>query len=185
MLGLHAAQNLNGGQFYIGCAQLRITGSGSSSSCGPTISIPGEYKAEDDNIYIPNVYNGFDPTGYTAPGGPVASCGAGSGTPTVPAPTTPKPANSTVPVASPIVESPAASVSPVAVETPAASEAPVPESSSAPAPAPSSAPAPSTGSGEEPSGELPATFTLETFITWLEGKAAGAASKARRHARAF
>ena len=26
------------------------------------------------NIYIPNVYNGFDPTTYSAPGGSVATC---------------------------------------------------------------------------------------------------------------
>ncbi|KAF2714264.1 carbohydrate-binding module family 1 protein [Pleomassaria siparia CBS 279.74] len=78
MLALHGAQTVGGAQFYIGCAQLKITGTG-SGSCTPTISIPGAYKAEDANIYIPNVYNGFDASNYTAPGGPVAVCG-GSGT---------------------------------------------------------------------------------------------------------
>jgi len=186
MLALHGAQTLGGAQFYIGCVQLKITGTG-SGNCGPTISIPGDYNAEDENIYIPDVYNGFDPTGYTAPGGPVASCGAGS----APAPTVPStpstPANETAPVESPSaspvapVEEPSASASasPVEVETPVAS----PSASASPIPSSVPAPAPSTGAGE--SGALPATFTIETFIAWLEGKAAGSASKARRHARAF
>lgn len=61
MLALHAAQTVGGAQFYIGCAQLTITGSG-SGTCTPTISLPGAYSAEDDNIYISDYYNGFDPT---------------------------------------------------------------------------------------------------------------------------
>ncbi|EMR67821.1 putative endoglucanase ii protein [Eutypa lata UCREL1] len=74
MLALHGAQTVNGAQFYIGCAQLKITGPGGGGSCSPEISLPGAYAAEDDNIYIPNFYNGFDPTTYAAPGGEVASC---------------------------------------------------------------------------------------------------------------
>ncbi|ETS87915.1 hypothetical protein PFICI_01743 [Pestalotiopsis fici W106-1] len=77
MLALHGAQTVGGAQFYIGCAQLTITGTG-SGSCTPTISLPGAYNAEDDDIYIPDVYNGFDPTTYTAPGGDVAVCGGSS-----------------------------------------------------------------------------------------------------------
>ncbi|KAI0470002.1 glycosyl hydrolase family 61-domain-containing protein [Xylariaceae sp. FL0804] len=77
MLALHAATTVGGAQFYIGCAQLKITGTG--TGCSPTISIPGAYKAKDDNILITDLYNGFDPTTYTAPGGAVATCGAGSG----------------------------------------------------------------------------------------------------------
>lgn len=44
---------------YMGCAQLKITGTGSAGSCTPEIQIPGTYKPEDPNIYIPNVYNGW------------------------------------------------------------------------------------------------------------------------------
>jgi cellulase len=182
MLALHSAQTVGGAQFYIGCVQLKVTGTG-SASCGPTISIPGAYKAEDDDIYIPNVYNGYDASTYKAPGGPVASCGAGSGGAAPTAPSTPKPANSTVPavpsvVASPtVIASPSASAVVEATPTPAASS---PVASSAPSSAP--APAPSSGAGND--GALPATFTLETFIAWLQGKA-GSASKVRRHARAF
>ncbi|KAF2647319.1 carbohydrate-binding module family 1 protein [Lophiostoma macrostomum CBS 122681] len=76
MLALHGAQTVGGAQFYIGCAQLKITGSG--GSCGPSISLPGAYDANDADIYIPNIYNGYDPSNYTAPGGPIATCG-GSG----------------------------------------------------------------------------------------------------------
>lgn len=170
MLALHSSQTLGGAQFYIGCAQLKISGTG-TGSCGPTISLPGAYKADDENVYIPDFYNGFDATGYKAPGGPVATCGgSGASVPTVPSPSAP--ANSTVPVAE---ASASASASPVAVETPVASAS----ASASASPVPSSAP--STGAGES-SGALPATFTVETFIAWLEGKAA---SKARRHARAF
>ena len=83
MLALHASETLNGAQFYIGCAQLRIAGPG--GACSPTFQLPGAYKATDTDIYIPNFYNGFDPTTYNAPGGPVAACG-GSGS-SVPKPT--------------------------------------------------------------------------------------------------
>jgi cellulase len=175
MLALHGAQTVGGAQFYIGCAQLKITGTG-SGSCGPTISIPGAYKAEDANIYIPNVYNGFDASTYKAPGGPVASCGAGSGGAAPTAPSTPTPANSTVPAVPSVVASPSASAVVEATPSPVAS---APAASS---PVASSAPAPSAGAGND--GALPASFTLETFIAWLQGKASSS-TKARRHARAF
>lgn len=170
MLALHASQTLNGGQFYIGCAQLKITGSG-SGTCGPQISIPGAYKADDKNIYIPNFYNGYDKSSFKAPGGEVATCGGAGGA----APSTPEPASSAVPLPTPsaVVE---ATPAPVASQAPAAS---APASS----PVASSVPAPVPGAGD---GEaLPKTFTVATFIAWLEGKAGSAASKARRHARAF
>jgi cellulase len=186
MLALHSSQNLNGGQFYIGCAQLKIAGSG-SGTCGPTIELPGAYKAEDKNIYIPNYYNGFDLKTYKAPGGAVASCGGAGGA--APAPSTPAGGNETTPTVpsttakpSAVVEAtpkPTPSKSVGGGESPVASQAPV--ASSAPAPAP----VPSTGSGAgETDGALPASFTIKTFIEWLESKA-GSAGKARRHARAF
>lgn len=72
MLALHGSMTEGGAQFYIGCMQLRIAGS--SASCTPSIKLPGAYKATDSDIYIPNFYNGFDPTTYKAPGGDVATC---------------------------------------------------------------------------------------------------------------
>ncbi|KAF2036169.1 hypothetical protein EK21DRAFT_83878 [Setomelanomma holmii] len=189
MLALHGAQTIGGAQFYIGCAQLKISSSSTAGTCGPTISIPGTYKADDADIYIPNVYNGFDPTNYTAPGGPVASCG-GSGSGSGSTPTTTKPAASSAAASSAVASAvPSASASAVveatpiptpsaiAVETPIASSAPIASAT----PVASAAPTPSSGSD---AGSLPAKFTLNTFIAWLEAKT-GSASKARRHARAF
>ena len=94
MLALHGSQTVGGAQFYIGCAQLHITGPG--GSCAPKIQLPGAYHATDSDIYISNFYNGFQLSTYTAPGGPVATCG-GSGGGAVPPVTTPK----TTPVATP------------------------------------------------------------------------------------
>jgi cellulase len=173
MLALHGAQTVGGAQFYIGCAQLKITGTGSKGACGPTISLPGAYKAEDDNIYIPNVYNGFDASTYTAPGGPVASCGAGSGGS---APATSAPASNGTAIATPTAPASAVvSVSASAVaETPAASSAvatsAAPAATSAAAETPVASP---TAAAPAASGSaLPEEFTLETFIAWLKEQAA-------------
>lgn len=179
MLALHSSQNLKGGQFYIGCAQLKIAGSG-SGTCGPTIELPGAYKAEDKNIYIPNYYNGFDLKTYKAPGGEVASCGGAGAAPAPSTPTQTVPSASAKPSA--VVEATPKPIPSQAVgggESPVSS--PAPAASSAPAPAP----VPSTGSGAgETEGALPASFTITTFIEWLESKT-GSTGKARRHARAF
>jgi cellulase len=171
MLALHSAQTLGGAQFYIGCAQLKVTGSG-SGTCGPTIEIPGAYKESDENIYIPKYYNGFDSTSYKAPGGPIASCGGSGAAPSTP--TKPAAASASASVVAKVTPTPTQAAAPV--KTPAASSAPVASST----PSPSSG----TGNDDESTGALPTEFTLKTFITWLEGKA-GNASKARRHARAF
>lgn len=167
----------------VGCAQLKVTGTG-SGSCGPTIKLPGAYNANDKNIYIPNFYNGFDPTTYTAPGGPVASCGGASGGS---APAKPTSAAASKPISTPTKSSAIASASaskPAVVEqkpskSPVASATPVATASPVASAAPST---PSKGAGEEQSGALPEKFTIDSFITWLEGKATG---KVRRHARAF
>ncbi|RMZ71265.1 endoglucanase II [Pyrenophora seminiperda CCB06] len=79
MVALHNAQAVGGAEFYIGCAQLKIKGSGNKGSCSPTISLPGAYKAEDKDVHIPNVYSGFNVKSYKAPGGAVAVCGGKSG----------------------------------------------------------------------------------------------------------
>ncbi|KFY92883.1 hypothetical protein V498_04693 [Pseudogymnoascus sp. VKM F-4517 (FW-2822)] len=69
---LHASMTVDGTQFYVGCAQLHITGPG--GTCSPSIDLPGAYTNQDANILILDFYNGFDPTTFTAPGGPVATC---------------------------------------------------------------------------------------------------------------
>lgn len=104
MLALHSSQTKGGAQFYIGCMQLKIKGTGSKGSCTPTISLPGAYKADDANIFIPNYYNGYVATNYKAPGGPVATCGGAGGA----APVAPPASNSTEPAPSSIADEAAA-----------------------------------------------------------------------------
>ncbi|KAF1973745.1 hypothetical protein BU23DRAFT_464059 [Bimuria novae-zelandiae CBS 107.79] len=126
MLALHGAQTVGGAQFYIGCAQLKITGTGKAGACGPTIELPGAYKAEDPNIYIPNVYNGFDATNYTAPGGPVGTCDGSAPAAPKPSSNSTTPATSAAPSAAPVPTSAAPVSSIVAVSSVAAvSSAPV------------------------------------------------------------
>lgn len=72
MEALHSSTTINMTQFYIGCAQLHITGSG--GTCTPSIELPGAYKDTDTDIYIPDFYYVFNATTFTAPGGPVATC---------------------------------------------------------------------------------------------------------------
>jgi cellulase len=146
MLALHSSQTKDGAQFYIGCSQLKIKGTGSKGACGPTISIPGAYKADDANIYIPNYYNGFDASTYTAPGGPVATCG-GSGN-AAPAPATSAKSSA---AASSAVASATVSASAVAVAKPTEAAA-----------------APAAGSDSD---ALPEKFSIDEFVSWLEKKA--------------
>lgn len=63
-------------QFYVGCAQIQVTGGG---SCSPsTFSIPGHIKSSDASLQV-NIYSGF--SSYSMPGPAVASCnGGGSNT---------------------------------------------------------------------------------------------------------
>ncbi|KAF8180201.1 glycosyl hydrolase family 61-domain-containing protein [Pholiota molesta] len=68
IIALHVASTYPGAQFYIGCAQVNISGGGSASP--PKISLPGAYKSTDPGITV-NIYNNLQ--GYTAPGGAVWS----------------------------------------------------------------------------------------------------------------
>ncbi|KAF2248213.1 lytic polysaccharide monooxygenase [Trematosphaeria pertusa] len=56
-------------QFYISCAQVKVTGGGSKSFSG--VSIPGHVKATDPG-YTANIYNNFN--SYTVPGPKVSTC---------------------------------------------------------------------------------------------------------------
>ncbi|KAJ7342665.1 glycoside hydrolase family 61 protein I [Mycena albidolilacea] len=73
-----------GAQFYMECAQIQITGGGSTSPA--TVSFPGAYHGTDPgittNIYYPLLTN------YTVPGPPVFSCSGGGATTTVRSTTT-------------------------------------------------------------------------------------------------
>ncbi|KAK7695743.1 hypothetical protein QCA50_000379 [Cerrena zonata] len=68
IIALHVAQSYPGAQFYIGCAQVNISGGGSANP--PKIAIPGDYKSTDPGITV-NIYNNLQ--SYTAPGGAVWS----------------------------------------------------------------------------------------------------------------
>lgn len=64
-IGLHSATAAKGAQFYISCAQITVTGSGSGTP-GPLVAFPGAYKATDPGLMI-NIYYPV-PTTYTMPG---------------------------------------------------------------------------------------------------------------------
>jgi hypothetical protein len=57
-------------QFYVACAQLKVTGGGSKSP-SPVVKIPGHVKATDPG-YTANIYNNFN--SYTVPGPKVFTC---------------------------------------------------------------------------------------------------------------
>ncbi|KAI0534770.1 glycoside hydrolase family 61 protein [Xylaria digitata] len=69
-IGLHSAGQTNGAQFYQGCAQLYVSGSGTKTFTG--VSLPGAYSASDPGILI-NLYWPI-PTSYTNPGPAPVSC---------------------------------------------------------------------------------------------------------------
>jgi len=80
LIALHAAESYPGAQFYMECAQLQITGGGSTVPA--TVSFPGAYAGTDPGITI-NIYQNL--TSYTIPGPSVFTCAGGSsGTTTQP-----------------------------------------------------------------------------------------------------
>jgi len=75
LIALHGAGSYPGAQFYMECAQIRITGGGSTSPA--TVNFPGAYSGSDPGVLV-NIY--YPPlTSYTIPGPAVFTCG-GSGT---------------------------------------------------------------------------------------------------------
>jgi len=65
LLALHSATGRNGAQFYMECAQIRVTGSGTNTGAGNTVSFPGAYSATDPGILL-SIY---DATGKPTNGG--------------------------------------------------------------------------------------------------------------------
>ncbi|PVH97828.1 lytic polysaccharide monooxygenase [Periconia macrospinosa] len=63
-IALHQASQPGGAQFYISCAQIKVTGGGNGSP-GPLVAIPGAYKSSDPGIQV-NIYN--TQSNYVAPG---------------------------------------------------------------------------------------------------------------------
>ncbi|KAI0789781.1 glycosyl hydrolase family 61-domain-containing protein [Abortiporus biennis] len=84
LIALHAAGSYPGAQLYMECAQLQVTGGGSTSPA--TVSFPGAYSGTDPGIKI-NIYQTL--SGYTIPGPSVFSCdGSAPVTTVAPAPPT-------------------------------------------------------------------------------------------------
>ena len=136
---------------------MEVTGSGTENPTGVTA----------DKLYTPTdpgiLYsvNSGDHTSYKIPG-PALFSGASSSS---------NSGSSKASEDSPAKVSPVAKNVAVASATPTASASPV--ASAAPTSSPSS------------DSSLPETFTLNTFISWLEKTAGSSSSKARRHSRAF
>lgn len=77
IIALHSASTQGQAQFYMGCAQLKVSGSGSTSPSS-TVSFPGAYKATDPGILV-SIYNSQgQPVGngqkYQIPGPAVLNC---------------------------------------------------------------------------------------------------------------
>lgn len=73
IIALHAAYSEGGAQFYPGCHQVEVTGSGSTA---PTdlVAFPGAYAADDAGI----LYDPYKATEYTLPGPALFSCSGSS-----------------------------------------------------------------------------------------------------------
>ncbi|KAI1826859.1 glycoside hydrolase family 61 protein [Xylaria intraflava] len=69
-IGLHVAQSEGGAQFFLACAQINVSGSGSTTFTGG--ALPGMYSATDPGLLI-NIYYPV-PTSYTNPGPAPVSC---------------------------------------------------------------------------------------------------------------
>ena len=160
MIALHEGNRAKGAQFYNGCGQIKVTGSGTKTLPATGVDMTKAYSASDPGVLF-NIYGGA--TTYEMPG-PKVWDGVSSGA----APSKPS-------ASAPAATSAAAEATPTATK-PAAS---------APAATSAAAPAPTAGSGSgSGSSTLPEEFTLNEFIAWLK-TTAGASSKARRHARSF
>ena len=64
-LALHAAHKANNAQFYVACAQIKVTGNGAGLP-GPTIQFPGGYKWNSTGVLIPEFWSKIK--NYTSPG---------------------------------------------------------------------------------------------------------------------
>ncbi len=64
-IALHQAQSPGGAQFYLSCAQVKVTDGGSGKPA-PLVAFPGAYKAGE-----PGLIFSWQTTAYTPPGPPV------------------------------------------------------------------------------------------------------------------
>jgi hypothetical protein len=64
-LALHAAHKANNAQFYVACAQIKVTGGGERTP-GPAIRFPGGYHWNSTGVLIPEFWSKM--ANYTSPG---------------------------------------------------------------------------------------------------------------------
>lgn len=70
-IGLHGAATEGGAQFYVACAQVSVSGGGSTIPTG-LVSFPGAYKSTDPGILFQLYWP--TPTSYTNPGPAPFTC---------------------------------------------------------------------------------------------------------------
>lgn len=81
IIALHNGGSFRGAEFYPSCAQLSISGSGSSKpSSDELVSFPGAYDDNDKGIKV-DVFSGLRPEDYVFPGPPLAKLALDSATP--------------------------------------------------------------------------------------------------------
>ncbi|KAH6661445.1 glycosyl hydrolase family 61-domain-containing protein [Plectosphaerella plurivora] len=117
IIALHSAQTRGDAQFYMECAQVRVSG-GTGTAKPATVAIPGVYTADDPGVHF-SPWNNFGqpyPDSYPMPGPSVFTCGSSANQ-------TPKPLESAKPVETAEAVETSAVETP-AVETPVTSEAP-------------------------------------------------------------
>lgn len=77
IIALHLANSKGGAEFYAGCAQLKIGGSGTGvPSDNELVKLPGAYSDNDPGIFVPNVFDAG--AKYTFPGPPISKLAADS-----------------------------------------------------------------------------------------------------------
>ncbi|KAH8900954.1 hypothetical protein GQ53DRAFT_675788 [Thozetella sp. PMI_491] len=71
-IGLHSAGSAGGAQFYISCAQIRVSGGSGTYAPKNLVSFPGAFEATDPGIML-NIYYPVPKT-YTPPGPAAETC---------------------------------------------------------------------------------------------------------------
>ncbi|KAF9697811.1 hypothetical protein EKO04_004152 [Ascochyta lentis] len=185
MIGLHEANREGGAQFYNGCGQIKVTGSGSASLPAEGVDMTKAYSASDPGVLF-DMYSGA--TTYEMPGPKVwdGASGSGSATPSKTAAASSAAATSAAATSAAAPASSAAATSAAAEATPVQSEAATSAAATSAAATSAAAPAPSATQGSSSGSALPEEFTIQEFIAWLkETTGSTGASKTRRHARSF
>ncbi|KAI0508699.1 glycoside hydrolase family 61 protein [Xylaria bambusicola] len=70
IIALHSAYEYPGAQFYPGCHQLKVTGSGTTTPSSNLVAFPGAYKGSDPGI----TYDAYQTQEYTIPGPALFTC---------------------------------------------------------------------------------------------------------------